>query len=169
MTDGHVDESRDGLDATSPRWRDDVWRSRRDPLVLAFVGVTFWAAGGLPGLGAAALLAVTWTVLPNVAVFVAGQIALVALVPAEASLATKALPAAALVGLLATTTGTDEFRGDTLALLGTLAVLLLVAFVAYSLSGLIWLTVAAVIVASVVGFVTLDLIALTRLGERIDE
>ncbi|WP_135366265.1 hypothetical protein [Halosimplex halophilum] len=161
-TDGRGPDERDGQ---SSGWADDRWRSGIDLLVFAVVGGWLWLVAGVPGVAATVLLALAWVVLPNVAVFAAGQIAVVALVPAETPLTTTAVPVVALAGLLVTTTVTAHRVRDAFAVVVALALVGALAAGTYALAGSLWVAVLAVLLASAAGFVSLDLIALSEFGD----
>lgn len=165
--DDGVEQKRAGT--AMPNWIDGRWRSWLDVLAFLAVGWAFWVAAGVPGAVVTALLVVGWLVLPNVAVFVAGVIALAALVPPDTSLATGALPVGALVVLLVTTTVTDSRLRDGVAVLVVLVALLAVGASVYSFTGSLWPALAAVVLGSTAGFVSLDLTALSRFGTITDE
>ncbi|QLH81349.1 hypothetical protein [Halosimplex pelagicum] len=164
-TVGDTRSERTDKRSATPSWADDRWRSGADLVVFAAVGAAFWWVAGVPGVAVTVLLALAWVVLPNVAVFVIGQFAVVALVPSEAALASTALPMVALGGLLVTTTITGSRLRDALAVVVSLALVGAVAAVTYGLTGILWLAVLGVLLASAVGFVSLDLIALSEFGE----
>jgi len=166
VRDADPDERHSGGATEHTGWTDQCWRSGADLLVLALVGVALWTTAGVPGVAVTLLLAIVWIVLPNPAVFVVGQAAVAAFVPAEASAVSTALPAAALCGLLLTTTVTDSRLRDATAVVVALALVGTVAVATHSLAGAQWLTALAVLVASATGFVSLDLIALSEFGEN---
>ncbi|MFC7140586.1 hypothetical protein ACFQMA_12210 [Halosimplex aquaticum] len=147
-------------------WTDGRWRSWVDALVLVAVGAAFWLVAGATGVAAAGALALAWLVSPNVAVFVAGVVATVALVPEGAPRSSTVLPLAPLGGLLLTATITGDRLRDPLAVIIAFALVGAVAAAAYSLTNVLWVAVVAVLVASAAGFVSLDLIALSEFGEN---
>ncbi|WP_415380188.1 hypothetical protein [Halosimplex sp. TS25] len=157
---------RASTDTTGSGWTDGRWRSGVDVLVLVAVAAAFWLVAGVPGVAAAGVLAIAWLVLPNVAVFVAGVVATAALVPEGAPLSSTVLPLSALGVLLLTTTITGDRLRDPLAVIVALVIVGAVAAAAYSLTNIRWVAVVAVLVASAVGFVSLDLIALSEFGEN---
>jgi len=159
-----TDRGNEPSDPAPPGWRDERWRSGVDLVVLGLVGIALWLVAGVGGVVATVLLALAWVVLPNVAVFVLGLIAVGALVPAEAPTASVALPVIAVSGLLLTATVTGDRLRDPLAVVLALAVFGNVAIVVYRLSSLVWVTALAVLLAGAVGFVSLDLIALSAFG-----
>lgn len=165
MTDTDADGTDGITQATLSSWTDDRWRSKVDLLVLIAVGAAFWLVAGIPGLSVTVVLGAAWVILPNVAVFVAGVVAVAALVP-DAPLELTVPPIVALSGLLLTTTLTGDRLRDSLATLVALALVGAVALAAYSLTGTVWVAVVAVLVASAAGFVSLDLIALSAFSEH---
>jgi len=155
--------STDSLRARGVPWRDDAWRSPVDLLVLAAVVWSFGVVAGQQGYLAGGALVITWLLVPPVAVFAAGSIALVAVVPAGTPVEVLAVPASALAGLLLTTrTGGGRLRNG-VVLVGAWLALGAVAWGSYALTGAIWLAGVALLLAGAAGSVTLDIMSLSRL------
>jgi len=144
------------------------WRSQRqsrvDIGILSLTVVAFGVTADLPGIVAGLILALSWRVLPNVAVFAAGIIALVALVPSEASLVMKGLPVIALSGLVCTTTISEDYVRDSAVVFGLWAVLSALLLVSWTLSESLWITAIILIGLAGTGFIGIAVFGLKQLG-----
>jgi len=150
-------------------WNGDPWRSPVDVIPLTVLVGWFWYAAGLRGFAVGMILALLWLVLPNVGVFAAGGVALTATVPEGVPLAVVAVPALALAGLLVTTpVGVGRF-GEVSTVLVIWGVLAGVAWAMVVATGTVWVAGLVVLVAALAGYVSLDLILLSRVGSGIDE
>lgn len=162
----------DGADERSERrvqsWSDQ-WRSRADIGVLVLVAAAFGLSAGVAGLAVGFGLALAWLVLPNVAVFTAGVIALVALVPGDASLLSKALPVGALTALAVTTTLSGDRLRDGAATLTVGAVLTTLVVGVHAASGSLWVGGIALGLVAVAGFVGMTVYELRQRGVFDDE
>lgn len=150
-------------------WRRDTWRSPLDAVALLAVVGSFWVVAGTDGLVVGAALVVLWYLLPTIAVFAAGAVALVGLVPSESPMNAVGIPAIALSGLLLSNilgTGSARDLGTLVAagvVVGGLGGVTLVGTDAAWMSGLVLLITTAA------GYVAIDILALSRLRSIIHE
>lgn len=159
----------DGQENPWPALLREQRQSRVDGGILLLVVVTFGVTAGLPGIATGLVLAGSWFVFPNVAVFAAGVIALVAVIPSDAAILTKGLAFAALSGLLLTTTISDDRLRDRGAILGAWAVLGLALLASWILSEALWISAAVLSGAAIAGFTGITVFELKQLGALEDE
>lgn len=154
-------------EADTESWPSSWRRQRQSRLDLGILGgtiVAFGVAADLPGIAAGLILAVSWRVLPNVAVFAAGVIALVAVLPAEASLVTKGLPVLALSALLYTTTISEDHLRDSGVVLGVWVILGALLLATWTLSASLWITAIVLVGLAGAGFIGIAVFGLKQLG-----
>lgn len=158
---GETSATRFQPDLTRIPWTDE-WHARADLVVLVIVTGLLGLIAGLGGVIVGLCIAALWLVLPNIAVFVVGQLLVAALVPAGSMSPLRWLPVVALGGFLFTTTVSETRLRD--GILTVLAWASLVAVVGgvYVRTDSLWLASGVLVVIGVAGFISLSLLSATR-------
>ncbi|WP_436932588.1 hypothetical protein [Halosimplex halobium] len=140
--------------------------AQTDLLVIGVVTIILgWMAGPL-GIVAGILLAGLWTVLPNVVVFAAGQVVVIALVPGEPIAVTNLLPVVILGGLLITTGVSDTRVRDGTLMLGIWIAIGGVIGAVYLWTETLWVTAVGLLAIAMAGFISLAIHSYRQVGDE---
>ena len=143
-------------------FRNDPWRSPLEVVALVGVVGSFWVVAESTGLVAGIAIVLSWYVLPAVGVFAAGVVVLTGLSGRPVVFDAVGLPAVALFGLLLLTVLGTGPRRDVAILLLSGAVLSGIAAAIVAETGALWPGGVALLIVAAIGYVSVDLVTLSR-------